>query len=53
MVFLNYSFVFFVQKKKKKKKKQQKKEKKRTKNYKRNPDFLCSGTVTYLARNFI
>ena len=46
MVFLNYSFVFFVQKKKKK-------EKKRTKNYKRNPDFLCSGTVTYLARNFI
>ena len=45
MVFLNYSFVFFVQKKKK--------EKKRTKNYKRNPDFLCSGTVTYLARNFI
>ena len=34
-------------------KKKKKKEKKRTKNYKRNPDFLCSGTVTYLARNFI
>ena len=53
MVLLNYCFGFIVQQKKKKKNLKKKEKKKKKKNYKTNTDFLCSGAVIYLSRNFI
>ena len=53
MVLLNYCFGFIVQQKKKKKNIKKKEKKKNKKNKKTNTDFLCSGAVIYLSRNFI